>query len=122
MWPEQPYDSLVEYARFVLPTGNVLPLGYTINDDLWTIEVDGMFSPNGVNWRGFFSAYTNETSQSTRLICYQTDVSSVYAGYRRQANSQTRCVLDSGNTISVRNKWRLSREKLVVERHSDQHT
>lgn len=55
------------------------------------------------NWGRYFGTYTGESYAATRFINYQSQSNKFYAGYRRQANSQTQAsiTLTSRKTISL---------------------
>lgn len=77
-----PYDAQIEFIRTDYATAPLLNTTFNIDDNDWVIEWDGKWYSN-TNWRGPFLAYTDETSQSTRILTYQAINTSLYAGYRR---------------------------------------
>ena len=83
VWPDLPYDAEIEWIRAYRTSGDMLNTGIVVNDNNWAFEVECAISESYVNWRGPFTAYTNETTQCTRILLYQTNVNQVYVGYRR---------------------------------------
>jgi hypothetical protein len=110
VWPDLPYDAEIEFIRICMePVTNViLNTGLTVNDNNWAFEVDCLITYVSANWRGPFAAYTNETTQSTRVLTYQNRLDSLYVGYRRQANSQTQITPGNGWTLATRSKHKVS--------------
>lgn len=70
VWPDLPYDAEIEWIRVYRTSDNMLDTGIVVNDNNWMFESDCAIDSAWVNWRGPFSAYTDENTQCTRAIIY----------------------------------------------------
>ncbi|MBO7689036.1 MAG: hypothetical protein J6V72_21840 [Kiritimatiellae bacterium] len=109
-----PYDAEVEYLEWNGNDGQqCFVTGVVVDDNSYVIECDGRITIAGPVWNHLFHTYKNESTESTRVIVFETDLPKIYTGYRRQSGSQT-LIAPAGFTFANRNVFRLEYRKLTV--------